>query len=118
LAAQEQSAATIYAIGIEGDYDAAALQELASSPANFIPVDGSSDLGDAFEETSQLALALAQSNYVVGICTPVALGNPTLTLHVTVDGATASESVSYPTDDLTGAIDDCDPEDVAAVMGG
>lgn len=118
LAARDATDATIYAIGIEGDYDAESLAELATSPDHFIPVDGSANLGAAFEDASERALALAQSNYAVGVCTPVAIDTSSLTLQITVDKATANATVEYSTEGLTGQIAECDPEEVAALMGG
>lgn len=118
LEARAASDATIYAIGIEGDYDSEALSELASAPGNFIPVSAAADLGAAFEDASQRALALAQSNYVVGVCTPIALGAPSLTLQVTLDGTTAADSISYDATQLNGHIEECDANKVARALSG
>ena len=51
------------------------------------------DLSAAFADVGERAAALARSNYAIGICTPVAFGNPSLTIDINVDGRTVSETL-------------------------
>lgn len=113
LTAQRGSDATIFALGIDGDYDADRLRELASRNAHFFQVAESDGLVDAFEDAAERTLALSRSNYVVGICTPVALGEPTVTLQVTSGNDVAELTLPYPTEELSGEIQGCDPGEVA-----
>jgi len=118
LDAKSELDGVVYAIGIEGDYDPEALAELASSDRAFLEVSQASQLVSAFEDVSGRAEALARSNYVVGVCTPVALGSGTVELSVAVDGATDTVDGKYSTEQLTGDVDSCDPSAVAAGLGG
>jgi hypothetical protein len=63
----------VYAIGIHGDYDEDALRELASSPRNFY-LRETGMLADTFMAISERVQAIANSNYVFGICSPVESG--------------------------------------------
>lgn len=113
LTEQRGTDATIFTVGIRGDYDPDSLAELASSPSEFLQVEQSGDLVSAFEAAAERTLALARSNYVVGICTPVALGDPSLTLRVTSGNDEAHFTVHYSTENLDGSIQSCDPRTVA-----
>ncbi len=127
---KEATAATVYSIGIQGNYDGCKLEELAgpqsgggcrvgaacqagtappASCPNFISDVSQADLGAAFADVADKAAALARSNYAVGICTPVAFGSPSLTLDIDVDGRTASEALTYFAEGvLTGDVNGCD----------
>jgi hypothetical protein len=127
------AAVTFYSIGVAGDYDACKIEELAGGgnstcregtacvqgtvpPATctqFITVDETGELAGAFQAVSAKAVGIARSNYVVGVCTPVELGSPTLTLQVDVDGATDSATVGYDTSFLTGDLLGCNAEQIA-----
>ncbi len=118
LSALSSTDATVFSIGIAGDYDAQALSELASYSNAFVSVEESDDLAGAFEDAAARALALARSNYVIGVCTPVALGNPSLTIEVTVGGSQGSVTLDYSTENLTGDFENCDASAVAGILGG
>lgn len=107
----------VYSIGVQGDYDESALQELASFEEGFLSVGDPDQLEAAFQDVSGRAEALARSNYVVGICTPVALGVGSVELRIEVDGASETVNATYPTEGLDGSVDACDPEEVASQLG-
>ncbi len=132
LELKHQTEATFYALGIQGNYDACKLEELAgrggpgaksscregaacdpktAAPAKctqfFSGVDQAA-ISQAFQEVAARVEGLARSNYAVGICTPVALGNPTLTLKVAVDGVKAQETLPYAAEGhLNGHVNEC-----------
>jgi hypothetical protein len=113
LTEQRGSDATIFTVGIDGDYNPEALRQLASRDSLYFQVQESAGLVDAFERAADRTLALARSNYVVGICTPVALGSPTLTLEITSWNDVDSVTLAYPTAELTGELGGCEPREVA-----
>jgi alpha-tubulin suppressor-like RCC1 family protein len=132
LARKHATDATVYTIGIEGTYDACRLEELAgrggvtsdtgcrelaacttsaAPPAactQFLPSVSRKAIGDAFQQIAARAAGIARSNYVVGICTPVSLGTPTLTLKVDVDGTKAEKTMGYDVAGLNGDVNACD----------
>lgn len=136
LAMKHTSAATVFAIGIEGNYDACRLEELAGRPSNsvpgvcreqdacitgtakpaactqFLPGVSQTALSQAFQDVAAHVAGVARSNYVAGICTPVSLGNPTLTLKVDVDGVKDEETVAYDVSSLNGDVNSCIAEDI------
>lgn len=118
LEALASADATVFSIGIEGDYDSGALAELASDPSGFLSVGEPGDLTGAFDSAAAKALALARSNYVVGVCTPVALGQPTVTVEVNIGTSRGVFTVPYSTTSLTGNFENCDPSEVASALGG
>jgi uncharacterized protein YegL len=107
---------SIYSIGIEGNFDEARLRELASRDANYVRADDAAALESTFEDVATKVEGIARSNYVIGVCTPVALGNPSLTISVDVDGKSWTRTIDYSTEELTGALSDCDATDVAAYV--
>ncbi|MEE2788500.1 MAG: VWA domain-containing protein, partial [Myxococcota bacterium] len=109
LAARLNTDASIYSVAIRGDFDEAKLRELASRPETYLAVDNANALGTAFGRISEDVEALAASNYVVGVCTPVTLGMPTLTIRVRMGDAMVEQAVSYPVDQLDGNLRGCDP---------
>ena len=139
LQAKGSSDVTIYTIGIQGTYDACRLEELAGAgssafsdgcrvgsacdprsapPASctqFLKDVDRAALSQTFDKIAQRATAIARSNYVVGVCTPVALGQASLTIQVDIEGAVAHAEVSYPTDELLGTVNECEAE--ALLMG-
>ena len=113
MSKKESSDASIFSIGIKGEYDESKIKELASQESYFTMADSAGQLGGVFEEVAQKAAARAKSNYVVGVCTPVEMGSPSLTINIEVDGLKGSETVSYSTNDLTGDVAECDAETIA-----
>ena len=103
----------VFSVGIDGSYDESKLSELASRPDYFIKAENAAALSIAFEEVVAGLQAIANSNYVVGVCTPVAEGAPSLMVNVTVDGGSDSAGLSYSAEPLTGDLGACDPATVA-----
>ena len=105
-----------YAIGIDGHYDPERLAELASTEENFVHVTDTAQIGQAFGEVAYRVDAVARSNYSVGVCTPIALGeSAALTIEVRADGDAASEpsdmvTLSYPVTGLNGDVSHCDAQ--------
>lgn len=139
LAMKNASGATKLTIGIQGNYDACALEELAGAPAGKCvnslkgcregitcttevppPVSctqfqadvAPDELEEAFRKFAERAEGIARSNYAVGVCTPVALGKSSVTIRVDVDGAKASTTLPYGTEFLDGNLADCNAEEV------
>lgn len=106
-----------YSIGIDGAYDAERLLELASTEENFVHVSNSAELTRAFTEVAYRLSAAAHSNYAIGVCTPVSLGDDvSLTIEIEVQSAsgataTASRTVAYPVDALNGDLGACHADD-------
>lgn len=157
LAAKHLSRATVYTVGIQGAYDACRLEELAGRGATpcssatrgcregnlctatpqppsctqFFPDVEAGGLTDAFRDVAARVEGIARSNYSVGICTPVAQSNSSVTLQVAVDGMGDQTSLGYcaqgaapcETGDqqcpcaplLTGELSACDAESVRTV---
>ena len=101
-------------IGIRGAYDEKKLGELASHDEYFVMAENAEELNAALGEVASRVEAIAHSSYVVGICTPVEMGDASLTIEVVVDELSGSYTLAYPTDKLTGNITKCDPEDIAS----
>jgi hypothetical protein len=154
LDAKHKSRATIYTVGIQGTYDACRLEELAGRGATpcssatrgcregtlctdtpqppsctqFFPEVEAGGLSEAFRDVATRVEGIARSNYSVGICTPVAQSNSSVTLQVEVDGLGNQTTLGYCAqgaapcatgDDLcactallTGQLDQCDAESV------
>ena len=113
LALRERTASAVFTIGIGGGEHLAPVRELASQPRFFRATDAGG-VARALQEVAADIVRLARSHYVVGVCTPVELGSPTLTLRVTVGELSATHTVAYATDTLDGNTTDCDPDQVAA----
>lgn len=96
LDAKAASAATICTIGIEGDYQPDEIEELATGPsladssACFFQGVTVDELVSTFESISEQAESMARSKYQVGICTPVELGTPELTVVIEIEGSRGS----------------------------
>ena len=101
----------IYTIGIRGDYNESLVRELASSPQHFAEA-GADEIAEQFRTIATNVAQLANRNYVVGVCTPVALGEPTLTIAVETGDFSGRATVPYPTDMLNGDTTRCDPEQI------
>jgi hypothetical protein len=139
IAVKRVAPATIYTIGIRGNYDACGLEELAGrgdstcgsplggcregllcnpesppppSCTQFISQVDPAALETAFAGVAERAAGISRSNYEIAVCTPVAIGSSSLTLQVTVDRDRDTEVVPYSARDLTGAVQSCDPQDV------
>ena len=117
LALRERAANDVFTIGVGDRERLEPVRELASRP-QFFQATGAEGMVRAFQEVAGDIVGLARRNYVVGICTPVELGSPTLTLRVTTDGLSAAQSVAYATDTLDGNTTDCDPDQIAAAGPG
>lgn len=116
LHAKEQSTIDIFTIGIDGDYKKERVQELASQHRYFYEtsVEG---VSIEFQRIAAGIVELARRNYVIGICTPVDIGNPTLTINVSTGDLFASETLAYSTQTLDGNTTDCDPDQVSKGQG-
>ena len=116
LETRDQSTVDIFTIGVEGDYNKERVSELASRPEYFYEttVDG---VSGEFQKIAAGIVELASRNYVVGICTPVDIGAPTLTIKVSRGDLFATETLSYSTHNLDGNTTDCDPNEVAKRTG-
>ena len=101
-------------IGIRGAYDEKKLAELASHDEYFVMAENATALNAVLVDVAKRVDAIAHSNYQVGICTPVEIGEPSLTIEVTVDDMSGKYTLDYPTDKLTGDITKCVPEEIAA----
>lgn len=115
LSAKANFGGSVFTIGVQGD-DAVEQQirELASTDNGYFPVTDVSELGETFDAISARAQAVAESNYVVGVCTPVALGESSFMLQVKLDGGEAWVPGWYDTEELNGDVDECDPDEVRA----
>lgn len=102
-------------IGLRGAYDEGKLRELASHDQYFVMAENTTELNDTLQEVATRVNAIAHSNYVVGICTPVEMGEASLTIEVVVEELSGSYTLEYPTDQLTGNITKCDPEQIAGL---
>ena len=116
LDAKEQSTIDIFTVGVEGDYRKERVQELASQHEYFYEtsVEG---VSNEFQRIAAGIVELAKTNYVVGICTPVDIGNPTLTINVSAGGLFATATLAYSTQTLDGNTTDCDPDQVSRGKG-
>jgi hypothetical protein len=151
LATKADSDANKYTVGIRGAYDACRLEELSGGPptcagellgcregincdpnnpppsscTQFIPDVDPAAVAEAFRAIALRADGIAKSNYVVGVCTPVALGSSSVTIQVDVDGAVDTATLPYIPSELglNGAVNECNAEevkntDVTATGGG
>ena len=95
-----------------------AIRELASDDgAGFraASLDDIDALTAAFEGFAQRLRDIAQSNYVVGVCTPVELGEGRMSIVATVDGIVSEPlALTYPPGQLTGDVspESCNPLDL------
>ncbi len=115
LKRKEQSGVVIFTIGIRGNYDEREVRELASRPDYSHLAKSSESLPTLFRDVGWQAHSLVTSNYVIGVCTPVEFGQPSLTFRIDIDGLSASETVPYPSGPLNGDLTKCDPLQVAGV---
>lgn len=108
----------IFTVGVEGAYDEAAVQELATDADHFVPVEDADTLLEALTELTNRLEAISDSNYVVGICTPVELGTGSVTLVVDTAEGRDAVTVLYETGALTGDLADCTAQAVANPCAG
>ena len=116
LALRKRTESAVFTIGVGDGEHLQPVRELASQPRFFRATDAEG-VARAFQEIAADIVRLARSHYVVGICTPVELGSPTLTLRVTA-GELSAHTMAYATDVLDGNTTDCDPDQVAAAYAG
>ncbi len=114
----------LFTIGVDGNYDPERISELASSDQQFVHVVDTEEIVQAFDDIARLVDGISRSNYVVGICTPLALGDEA---SASVEAETwgqgsgkgqrleAGVTLPYPLDHLTGDLACCSPQDVAHV---
>lgn len=109
----------IYSIGLEAgpSFDVEKLIQLASLRENYIPAEEVDNVQDAFQEVATRISELANSNYAVGVCTPVEFGPTSLTIRVeSVRGYAGEITVPYNADDpladLNGYLAGCDPAEI------
>ncbi len=114
---RERTESAVFTVGVGDGEHLQPVRELASQPRFFRATDAEG-VARAFQEIASDIVRLARSHYVVGICTPVELGSPTLTLRVTAGELSAAHTVVYATDMLDGNTTDCDPDQVAAAYAG
>lgn len=108
LEARRTSTATVLVRTPDGDEGADQAIELAS--------EGIADAA-AFGALVSAAGAvdrLLAATYLIGVCTPAALGEPILTVRATLGEASDSRAASYCLHGLNGDLGGCDPADVAA----
>ena len=117
LALRERAASDLFTIGVGDGNRLELVRELASRP-HFFQATDAAGMARALQDIAGEIVGLARRNYVVGICTPVELGSPTLTLRVNKDGLSATQTVAYATGPLDGNTTDCDPDQVAAAGAG
>ncbi|MEE2786053.1 MAG: VWA domain-containing protein [Myxococcota bacterium] len=108
-AAKQTSLATMYTVVLDSAMDDAQLEALATRPRHFITAAHSGELVGTLESVANDIEALAASNYGLGICTPVSLGQPSFSIQIEVDGTTAEKTVPYQVEGLTGDLGRCDP---------
>jgi Mg-chelatase subunit ChlD len=113
----ETNDVTVFSIGIKGQYDEEKIRELASKTDYFVLAENAAALTGVYEAVAERVAAIAESNYVVGICTPVVFGSPSLTIEISVDNVHASKAVPYPTDSLEGDVESCNPDLIANPCG-
>lgn len=105
---------TVHVVGVGSFDDPAILDDMAVAPGD-AEVHTASDVDEAVAAIATSTQALAGSHYQVGICTPVALGEGSVSLTVTVDGAMATQRFLYDTTDLTGDLSSCDAWDLVGL---
>ena len=109
---------TVFSIGIKGEYDEEKIRELASKDDYFVLAENAAALSGVFETVAARVAAIAESNYVVGVCTPVVFGAPSLTIEIVVDDAESSTTVTYSPDSLEGDVANCDADLIADPCSG
>jgi len=109
---------TVFSIGIKGEYDEEKIGELASKSDYFVLAENAAALTGVFDAIAARVAAIAESNYVVGVCTPVVFGSPSLTIEIAVDDAEASTTVPYSTESLEGDVANCDADLIADPCAG
>ncbi|MBC8067185.1 MAG: VWA domain-containing protein [Deltaproteobacteria bacterium] len=114
LAAEAGSDARIYTVGVGNDYDAGELIALASSVDTFVSVVDIDALVATFDAIGERVRARADSNYAVGVCTPVSFGHPGLTIAIDTGASRASFDVAHGTFGLSGDTEQCAPQHIAA----
>jgi hypothetical protein len=92
------------------------LQQLASRPEYAFNTTGADWAQVAGKAGKALSNALG-SNYVLGVCTPLVFGSPTLTLDVKVGTASVAKQLPYSVEGFTGDLSQCDPKVLADPCG-
>ncbi len=87
------------------------LCELADNTRQCLGAEDLPTLASTFTNVDERLGWLQRSIYSFGICTPVVLGQPSVTIDVTAEGTEASATLPYRTDDLDGSVQDCVAED-------
>ncbi len=90
-----------YVIGLQGDYNEEALQNLSCGEESFIQPQDIDQIRSAFVDVANRINDLANSNYVIGVCSPREGANSTLTMRITYKGMTGEVDIPY---DATGFV--------------
>ncbi|MCZ7583011.1 MAG: VWA domain-containing protein [Deltaproteobacteria bacterium] len=111
LSRLENSSATSFSIGVQGDYNEDDLRELASRPEYFFLVTQTDEIEAGFESVAALVRDWSRANYVVGVCSPLEGPNRSLTIRVQQTDGHGELSVGYSAEgfNLVG----CEPDLVA-----
>ncbi len=88
-----------YVIGLQGDYNEEALQTLSCGEDSFIQPQDIDQIRSAFVDVANRINDLANSNYVIGVCSPREGSNRMLTMRITYKGMTGEIDIPY---DATG----------------
>ena len=104
-----------FSIGIRGDFNVGAIRELASSAQNFFLVDDTAQLTEVFNDISTRVLGLSTKDYILGICSPVEVGEPSVIIKASKDGIRGTVTVPYDVNQVgwSGNVSKCYPPAVA-----
>jgi hypothetical protein len=111
-AGEQDGALTVFSVGIRRGYDESKVRELATLPDYAQITEDASGLSAALDALATQTQMIAERNYAVAVCTPVELGNASLTIKVRVGEAITEKQIPYnaddPSRDLTGDVTSCD----------
>lgn len=102
-----------FALSVGNAFDEANLQELASSSDAYFNAADAAQVSAVFSSIAAEIQATAGSHYAIGVCTPVALGNASMTVKLEAYGQRGEFLISYGTAELTGELSRCDANNVA-----
>ena len=138
LNAKHLTPVTIYVVGLEDDYDACVLEELAGQGAvapgigcregddcdeyapvptrcrEWFPAGLVEDLETEMRAAAEQMTSVIGGNYSIGICTPVARGEASVTVDITVGERDTTFTLPYAAEALSGALSECDADALQA----